>query len=158
VASADLFDPVTAAGRPIADMRYARAGARSITLDNGNVLLIGGRTGEQAVPVTEVFNQKEEKFERSASLGTPRYNHAVTQLPSGAVLVTGGRSGQGVIASAEIVDNVASAFRAITPMRRPREGHVSTLLANGKVLIIGGTDGTSAVDELEIFDPVTEQF
>jgi galactose oxidase-like protein len=66
-----------------------RTGAVSVALDDGRVLVIGGRTGDGPVNTVEVLNA-----DGSMSLAAPmlarRAGHAAAKLADGRVLVAGG--------------------------------------------------------------------
>ena len=66
-----------------------RAGAVSVALDDGRVLVIGGRTADGPVNTVEVFGT-----DGSIALGlpmlAPRVGHGAVKLPDGRVYVTGG--------------------------------------------------------------------
>lgn len=60
-------------------------------LSNGQVLVVGGRSGNDA-PVTtaERYDLTTKSWASAGRMATARANHTATLLPSGQVLVTGG--------------------------------------------------------------------
>src|SRR5215207_3728076 len=66
-----------------------RAGAASVALDDGRVLVIGGRTANGPVDTVEVFNTNGT-MSVGAQMLSPRAGHTATKLPDGNVLVVGG--------------------------------------------------------------------
>src|SRR5918993_2822859 len=66
-----------------------RAGAVSVALDDGRVLVIGGRTADGPVDTVEVFNTNGT-MSVGAHLLAARVGHTATKLADGNVLVVGG--------------------------------------------------------------------
>src|SRR5918993_1032622 len=91
-----------------------RTGATSVSLDDGRVLVIGGRTANGPVDTVEVFNTNGT-MGLGAQMLSPRAGHTATKLPDGRVLVVGGRTlvttndGTGPV-SAEAVTNSAEVY------------------------------------------------
>jgi hypothetical protein len=142
-----------------------RAGAVSVALDDGRVLVIGGRTADGPVDTVEVFNTNGT-MSVGAQMLSPRAGHTATKLPDGGVLVVGGTTlvttddGSGPV-SAEVVTSSAEVFHVNAGVWSPaaslsiaRNGHTATAVADGHVVVAGGvgTDG-AALDSFEVFDP-----
>src|SRR5215212_7430631 len=66
-----------------------RDGAVSVALEDGRVLVIGGRTANGPVDTVEVFGT-DGSLSVGAPLTAPRTGHAAAKLPDGRVLVVGG--------------------------------------------------------------------
>jgi hypothetical protein len=95
-------------------------------------------------------------WSRTASMATPRYEHAASLLPrTGRVLVTGGRSSTDLDApalrSAERYDPATASWTTVAPMGSARARHTATALADGRILVAGGAATASA----EVFDGPT---
>lgn len=167
LASAEIYDPVTAAFTAIGAMVHARQGHTATVLDNGLVLIAGGTSNigfRSEVATAELYDPASGTFRTTGSMNTPREGHAATLLRDGRVLITGGSpNGITTTDSAEIYDPGSGLFTAIDPMTVPREAHTATLLKNGKVLIVGGgrgglPGGYIAYTSAEVFDPLTATF
>lgn len=61
-------------------------------LNNGEVLVTGGRTGNGANPSAELYNPSPRTFSYTGSMNTGRVYHAAALLPSGEVLIVGGEN------------------------------------------------------------------
>jgi hypothetical protein len=142
-----------------------REGAATVALDDGRVLVIGGRTASGPVSTVEVFNANGS-LAVGAHLLSRRAGHTATKLPDGSVLVVGGRTlvttddGSGPV-TAETVTNAAEVYDVNANLWYPamslsiaRSGHTATAVADGHVVVAGGvgTDG-AALDSFEVFDP-----
>lgn len=178
LSSAELFDPVAQAFTLLpVTMTMARTGHTATLLPNGLVLLAGGFGGTStntvaALATAEFYDPTAQTFTRlagpSASMTTPRFEHAATLLPNGQVLLTGGRSylsnpSGSIFNSAEVFDPVARTFTALpAAMTTPRYGHTIALLPNGSVLVAGGFSSTGttpgATNSAEFYNPATGNF
>jgi hypothetical protein len=99
---AEIYDPTT--HRWTAHNVSARAEHTLSTLDDGRVLVVGGRDYfEQPTVSTELFDPTSDTFSNGPPLGVARYGHTATALPGGRVLVAGGQvGGNEWTASAEV--------------------------------------------------------
>lgn len=155
------------AGRVYAFTRLhvARSQGHTVTpLDDGRLLVLGGRSDNRATRAAELIDPLTGQVELLSSMVQARQGHAATLLPDGRVLVTGGDLGDGrvlAMSSAEIFDPVSKTFQALPrPMTLERSRHTATLLNSGKVLIAGGQGLSPAMVTFsaELFDPVSGSF
>jgi hypothetical protein len=137
-------------------MAVPRQGHTATVLNDGRVLILGGRDTNGVTASAEIFNPTNGAFTPAGTMTAARLEHAATLLPDGRVLITGGENLTGSLASTEIFDPAAAVpFRALTEsMGTARFRHTATLLGNGKVLIAGGDASGTA----ELFDPLDESF
>jgi YDG domain/MBG domain (YGX type)/Galactose oxidase, central domain len=147
-----------------------RAGAVSVALDDGRVLVIGGRTSQGPVNTVEVLNA-DGSMAVAAPMLARRAGHAAAKLPDGRVLVIGGTTlvtsdigngpvtSEAVTNSAEIFDAFGNVWYPAASLTIARSGHTATAVADGRVLVAGGAgqDG-AALDSFEVFDVETGQF
>jgi hypothetical protein len=147
-----------------------RAGAVSVALDDGRVLVIGGRTASGPVDTVEVFNTNGT-MSLGAQMRSPRSGHTATKLPDGNVLVVGGTtmvttdhgsgpvSAEAVTNSAEVYDVSAGVWYPGSSLSTPRTGHTATAVLDGRVLLAGGAGDTgAALDTFEVFNPESGVF
>jgi large repetitive protein len=137
-------------------------------LQNGMVLIAGGRNGNIPLSSAELFDPATGNFTATGSLATPRCDHSATLLQNGKVLIAGGynfgnSNSLPTLSSAELYDPVAGTFSATGSLLTSRTNHSATLLASGKVLVAGGansadgyTYGTLA--SAELYDSVAGTF
>ena len=141
----------------VGDLISARNHARAATLQDGRVLVAGGRAGS-TLRTAEIFSPQTGSFTAAASMADERSEHTMTVLPDGRVLVAGGRASPGgtAYASAEIFDPSTGSWSPAPAMGEARFSHSAILLADGRVLVAGGqTIGGGLLDSAEIFDPAT---
>jgi hypothetical protein len=149
-------------------MNPALTGPVAVWLDDGRVLLTGGRQ-KNAGGITllrsqaaEIYDPNQGKFVPTGSMADPRAGHTATKLNDGRVLVVGGidaSDGFGNLASAELYDPATGKFTATGSLAQGRAHHTATLLNDGRVLIAGGYGGgTLSLKSAEIYDPATGRF
>jgi CSLREA domain-containing protein len=162
------FDPAGATpGRFVATgaMAVQRADHTATPLADGNVLIVGGRTGSAstALASAEEYDPETGVFTAVGSLSTARYRATATRLADERVLIAGGVDGNGnALSSAEIYNPVTTTFSPAGSMVTARDQATATLLADGRVLIVGGLLTVGGSDTIlssaEIYDPATNSF
>jgi uncharacterized protein YjdB len=138
-----------------------RAFNTATTLQNGQVLIVGGAGGANEIGACELFNPLTGTFTPTGSLIIPRAWHTATLLQNGQVLIAGGEaintSGNGYKPTqAELYDPATGLFSYTGNLNLGRFGDSATLLQNGMVLIAGGDANTGTTAEL--YDPVAGTF
>jgi len=144
----------------------ARGGHSATLLQNGMVLIAGGRNGNSSLASAELYDPATGAFSATGSLATARSGHSATLLQNGKVLIAGGYAVAGnsapTIATAEIYDPGTGMFSATGSLGTGREGHSATLLTSGKVLVAGGATSTgflfTTLASAELYDPVAGTF
>ncbi len=137
------------------DLTEARTGGAAVLLDDGRVLLFGGRTSSGAATnAVQVMNAESGAW---SDLGVvmldPRSGHSATRLRDGRVLLAGGENSSGPLASLEIFDPQTGSFSFAGTLLNRRKDHGAALLTNGRVLILGGSMGQLLLNSSEVFDP-----
>jgi ABC-type dipeptide/oligopeptide/nickel transport system permease component/N-acetylneuraminic acid mutarotase len=138
----------------VASMTTARAGHTATYLNNGLVLVAGGRGRGGYLRTAESYDRGANAWIPAASMAVPRSGHTAILLPDSRVLVIGGVNASGPLSTAELYDPDANRWSSAGTMRSPRIGHTATLLPDGRVLVVGG----GALPTAEIFDPSTNQW
>ena len=134
-------------------------------LDDGRVLLIGGRAAGAPVAAVDVVNP-DGSITAGIPLSLPRAGHTAVRLADGSVLVAGGTTlvagDQGTVeaatATAEVLYAGATQWIAATGLTQARTGATATSLPDGWVLVAGGADDSGPLDTFEIYDPVSTTF
>jgi N-acetylneuraminic acid mutarotase len=140
-----------------------RGETSAVALDGGEVLIVGGGLGRDALPAAERFDPGAEAWRAVGSLGEARRGHDVARLDDGRVLAAGGIDEGEVLASAEIFDPDGDEWEPAGEMTQPRLGHTLTALDDGRVLALGGAsgerpDGTEHIQAQVIPTPTAELF
>lgn len=116
----------------------ARAFHQAVELDDGRVMVIGGRDdSNQPLQSTGIFDPATGSWSEGAPLAVAREWHTATLLDDGSVLVVGGY-GANRVALSSVERWVNGKWVLDTPMRVARAEHSATLLPNGSVVVIGG--------------------
>jgi Galactose oxidase, central domain len=143
---------------PAGNLAAARAGAASVLLQDGRLLITGGNGASGALATTEILDPTNG-FIAGPQMNFARANHVAVLLQDGRVLVAGGTDASGNASqTAELFDPVANSWSGAGPLMVGRSGATATLLASGQVLIAGGTAHGAALASLEIFDPNSNTF
>lgn len=163
LASSELYNPATGTFTGTGSMRTARFFHTATLLQNGMVLMAGGRDVE-TLASSELYNPATGTFAYTGTMGQDRYSHTATLLNNGRVLIAGGYkigTNGGPLSSAEIYDPATGLFTPTGAMGTPRVRPTATILPDGRVLIVGGINGPDyryALTSAEIYDPATGLF
>src|SRR5258708_578584 len=124
----------------VGSMNSARAGASTVLLQDGRILIAGGNDANGPSSAAEFFGANGS-FSTAAPMNVQRSGHISVVLQDGRVLVAGGTtSGGGVTNSAEMFDPTANSWTNVTGgMMEARSGQTATLLSDGRVLNVGGS-------------------
>lgn len=153
LSSAEIYDPKADEWASSPDMIEKRQLAQAITLEDGRVMIIGGRSGLLTLATSEVYDPVTNNWNLLSPMLVSRKSHSAITLLDNRILVTGGTEewAGGNLASAEIYDPLKDTWVMVSDMNRSRLGHKSTLLPDGRVLVTGGT----IVGEEEFLGPET---
>jgi hypothetical protein len=137
-------------------MHHARIAHTATLLDDGRVLIVGGR-GDDVTASAELYDPRTRRFTETGSLLTARYKHAAGLLPDGRVLIVGGsddRDWRGAFRNAEIYDPHTGRFTATSSLNdsRFKLPEEAVQLASGQMVVSGGSK------EVEIYDPKSGKF
>lgn len=150
--------------KPAGSLRAARYLHTATRLNDGRVLVVGGRgiDGTTELSSVELYEPRRNRWVAGPSLSTGRSGHTATLLPDGRVLVTGGTTheasaeGNRFVArdSVELYDPKANQWKSGAPMAQARNWHTATLLDDGRVLVSGGArEQKSHLATAELYDP-----
>ena len=166
--SSEIYEPNTNEWIETSEMSYKRSRAQAITLEGGDVMIIGGRSGVDIAATSEIYRFKNGIWEELAPMNHRRMSHSAIKLKDGRVFVTGGLEsvvpGE-TLASAEVYDPNTKTWTVANNMHYARLGHQSTLLSDGRVLITGGATALEPESKdqypgisAEIYDPHSDQW
>lgn len=153
-----------------ASLGEVRGETSAVVLDGGEVAVIGGGLGAQALPAVERFDPTADGWTTAEPMGQARRGHRAVVLDDGGVLVAGGIDNGEVLASTEVFDPAAQSWEPVGDMTQPRLGHSLTLLADGRVLAAGGAGGQRPegsediqaqvipTGTAEVYDPETQEW
>jgi hypothetical protein len=161
--TAEIFDPATRTFSTLAaHMTVDRVGLAAALLDDGRVLLAGGKSGKILNPfgggnlasltpldTAEVFDPESNSFRAVGRMEKTHYLGVATKLNSGMVLITGGWTAIGGmiggVQSADLFDPALNIFSGGGYLHVARLNQTATLLPDGDVLVAGGLDGAGNV-------------
>lgn len=159
-ATTEIFDP--GSGRFVEGpaLLGPRDGHTATILPSGDVLLIGGYSGEGEPPLAtaELFVAATGNVVPAGQMSLGRGGHMAAALPGGRVLITGGFVGRRTFTdSAEIWEPSTQSFEMAGAMSIPRAAGTATPLGDGSVLVAGGESRPGlGVDSTEIYRPQTD--
>jgi Galactose oxidase, central domain len=173
--TAELYNPSTRTFSPmLARMHYDRVGAAAVRLNDGRVLIVGGKSGKVMVGMrtlagmaplntAEIYDPEAGVFVATGNMSAPHYLATATMLNNGNVLVVGGYTIQGPavvgMRDAEVFLTESNVFSHVGQTHVARLTNTATLLNDGEVLIAGGVNGNSLITaSVEFYSPRQHQF
>ena len=164
--SAEIYDPKTDEWENAPDMTYKKQLAQAITLEDGRVMIIGGRSGVSTLSSNEIYDPEDNSWSEVEPMMQSRMSHSAVKLIDNTILVTGGMESVvmgDTLSSAEIYDPLQNSWSEVAKLTRARLGHRSTLLPDGRVLVTGGTTVVEAdllgpETTAEIYDPILNEW
>ena len=99
--SSEIYDPASGQWSQAGTMVESRFLAAAVLLEDGRVLLTGGRD-KTALDSSEVFDPSTLEWALVQGLTEVRRSHTATPLPDGSILIAGGRDDAGRLSTAEL--------------------------------------------------------
>lgn len=136
------------------DTTYGRAEHQAVQLNDGRVLVTGGRLFSTASYKAEIYDPASGDWSETGPMNFIYTKHSTTLLADGRVLVAGSEGGfySADSAAAEIYDPATNTWTATGFMTQGRSGHLAVRLNDGRVLVAGNQWGSTTA---EIYDPAT---
>jgi hypothetical protein len=175
-ATAEIFDPISNTFSTLnSRMSTGRVGLVAALLDDGRVLLAGGKSSAVQSPfgganlfflaplnTADVFDPESNSFRAVGQMQANHYLGAASRLSTGKVLITGGWNAVGGsiggLRTADIFDPGANVFSSAN-LNVARFNQTSTLLPNGDAMIAGGIDADGNVTAtVEFYAPLHGEF
>ena len=153
----ELYDPSTESFRAGPKLAQPRDGHTATALPSGDLLIVGGYTGEGSGPLAtaELYLVATAKFVPAGEMAVGRGAHAAALLADGRVLVVGGWVGPGTFTeTVEVWDPETRAFSPVNSLPTALGGATATSLPDGRVLVVGGEEPQGqGLGRSNIYDP-----
>ena len=174
--TAEMYDPSTRSFSAVrAHMKSDRVGAAAVKLNDGRVLIVGGKSGRVVssrhrnlssltpLNTAEIFDPESGTFIRTGDMSAPHYLATATMLDNGDVLVVGGWTIRGPLVvgmrDAEVYQPETNRFVHVGQTNVARLTNTATLLNDGEVLIAGGVaDKALITASVEFYSPKQHRF
>ncbi|MGH9280010.1 MAG: Kelch repeat-containing protein [Acidimicrobiales bacterium] len=163
--TAELYDPATATWTATGPMTTRRALHVAQLLDNGKVLVAGGRTCDQPPPTAcnftfrtntaELYDPATGAFTPTGSMQFDRHTTAAVKLLDGRVLVPAGFTNVGNGPNGDIYDPATGTWSQTLNLVESRARQGGALLPGGRVLVMAGFPNRTTS---ETYDPGTNQW
>jgi hypothetical protein len=156
LATLELFDPATGTWTAGPSMPEARSGLSAVKVEDGRVLIFGGKTNAESIPTTVLsFDPSDDSLSSTdGEVSFGRTSHTAHLLSDGRVLMVGGY----YTGLRDDVDVIA-ADGSVSPANRIPEARRSSCAANdadGRLLVFGGYGGASmagSMGDVQAFSP-----
>jgi hypothetical protein len=138
-----------------------RASHTSVKMQNGDIMIIGGRDGSTTLNTAWSYNRLADTWTARGTLSAARVGHTADALSTGQILVTGGGpyNSTNFLASCEMFNPTTNTWTRTADLLYARSGHASTVLSDDRVFVSGGLApgaGALALNTVERFRPSTE--
>lgn len=155
--SSEIFSPLTNTVVSAGNMATPRCMMKSVLLNNGKVLVIGGYnfSSNTGLSSCELYDPITNTWSQTGSMLSSRSRFTATLLKDGRVLVTGGNNGT-PMNSCEIYNPTTEIWSAVPSLPSSRNSHAAALLSDGNVLVTDGYSGISRT--CSIFNPTTNSW
>lgn len=147
LASSEIWDAtLTGSWSPAGEMSVARDEHTATLLNDGRVLVAGGRIGSEFLDTAELYEPASGQWMPAGSLRSARASHTATLLPDGRVILLGGLAtgccGEQAVASAEVFNPEDGSWKEMGLPARGR--HTATRIDDSfQILLVGGTHGSA---------------
>ncbi len=173
--TAEMYDTSTRSFTTMrAHMKSDRVGAAAVKLNDGRVLIVGGKSGRVIVGMrtlasmaplntAEIYDPESGAFTKTGDMSAPHYLATATMLDSGNVLVVGGWTIRGPVVvgmrEAEVYQPETNRFSHVGSTNVARLTNTATLMNDGEVLIAGGiADKALVTAAVEFYSPKQHRF
>ena len=174
--TAEMYDPSTRSFSAVrAHMKSDRVGAAAVKLNDGRMLIVGGKSGRMMTSrlrniasftplnTAEIFDPESGTFIRTGDMSAPHYLATATMLDNGDVLVVGGWTIRGPLVvgmrDAEVYQPERNRFVHVGQTNVARLTNTATLMNDGEVLIAGGVaDKALITSSVEFYSPKQHRF
>jgi hypothetical protein len=152
-----IFDPSSETFSPFGSLVAGRIGFVAVALPDGNVLVLGGGSGD---PGSVLIDAHTGALSQTAnSPHSVRVFATGTLLNNGKVLIVGGLNDTTPDPTAEMYDPVTRTFSLLSAsLAVPRYSHTALVTKDDRVFIYGGASGDGQPAPPESFDPMAGTF
>jgi hypothetical protein len=134
-------------------MSSIRSGHTATLLQNGKVLVTGGRGSSTYLKTAEIYDPTAGTWSSAGQMSEARTAHSATLLNNGDVLIVGGYA-SGYPSISEIYRTGTNTWLT-GPTTTPRAELAATRLNDGRVLVSGGYSGSGDLPSADIYNPVS---
>lgn len=121
----------------------------SEVLNNGNVIVMGGKNGgvpHTVISSVEIYNTNTAQWNLLGSMNKARAHFATVKLKDGNIMAIGGNTSS----SCEVYDVNTNTWTFIDSMHEVRDDHEAILLDNGNVLVCGGYSTSTEIYDVNL--------
>ncbi len=156
-----IFDPTTSLWTAAPTMRRTYEWTGIVTLDGGEVLVLGRgadsarMTNREAEATAEIYAPSTNTWRTAAAPLHPRMQHPLVKMRDGRILAVAGSIAQHEESTrVDLYDPRTDRWTELEPALVPRRNHGAALLPSGSVVVMGGSNlAESYLSSAELFTP-----
>jgi hypothetical protein len=150
----EIYDPSTNTSVAAASMASNRYEHKAVLLNDGTVLLTGGRDGgaySNYFDLCEIYDPSTDTWANASTMSQRRMQGILTKFADGVVLASGGRNTPTSSApGSEIFDPSSGTWNSTDPMQEPVAFGASVMFPGDRFMVTGGIIDGSWVNHVGI--------
>lgn len=161
ISYSDMYNKTSETWTADVDIPVSRIGAGCTLLNDGRILVVGGRNGNTLYTQAHILDLNGT-WTQVASCTTATWTHKMVTLNDGRVLKMGGytvANFSGQVSTVEIYDPITNTWAVGTSLPKAIADQAAVKLNDGRIFYCGGSEATASFNQdTYIYDPVADTY